>query len=207
VTAPGSARHAARWLAAGIARTWRVEVEGERGLAALRRARAPVLFAVWHGQLLAPLWHRRRQGITLLVSGHRDAAVLAEAAQRWGYRVVRGSSTRGRVRGLMGLMRSLAGGGVAAVAPDGPRGPSGIVKAGAVAAAQRVGAAIVPVAACASRGVRLGSWDGFTIPLPLSRVRIVYGQPLRVDPGTDGLARGREELQLALERATEAARC
>ncbi len=173
----------------------------------MRDARTPVLFTVWHGQLLAPLWHRRRQGITLLVSAHTDAAVLAEAADRWGYRVIRGSSTRGRVRGLLGLMRSLAGGGAAAVAPDGPRGPSRIVKAGTVAAAQRVGATIVPVAAGTSRGVRLGSWDGFTIPLPWSRVRIVYGRPFGVEPGADGLERGRAQLQRALEQVSEAARC
>jgi len=194
----------ARSIAAGLARTWRLEVEGDDGVAALRRAGRPVLFAVWHGQLLAPLWHRRREGITLLVSGHRDGRRLAGAAQRWGYRIIHGSTSRGALTGLRQLVRALCEGSDAAVTPDGPRGPARVAKAGAVVAARRSGAAIVPVSATASSAWHASSWDGFMVPRPFARVRVVYGAP--VDMEEVPTARARERLAAALDRVHDLTR-
>jgi len=164
-----------------LAATWRLEVVGNRNVLRLRSAGIPVVFAVWHAHLLAPLWHRRHEGITLLVSDHGDAGHLAGSAVRWGYRVVRGSSTRGGVRGLLGLMRTLASGRDVAIAPDGPRGPAKVPKPGVLAAAARARAAIVPVGAWASSSWRFNSWDGFLVPRPFARVRVVYDEPLKTE--------------------------
>jgi lysophospholipid acyltransferase (LPLAT)-like uncharacterized protein len=197
----------ARWAAFLLARTWRLEVSGEEHLQDLRAAGSPAIYAVWHGLLLPPLWHRRRRGITLLVSAHRDGAALATAARRWGYRVVHGSSTRGGSEGLRGVVRVLRDGGDAAFTPDGPRGPARVVKGGAVAAAQHGAAALVPVGAHASSAWRARSWDGFLVPRPFARVRIVYGRPFRVTSGDSGIAAGCAELEARLHRAELEARC
>ena len=193
-----------RAIAGGLARTWRIEVVGDDGVAALRRAGRPVLFAVWHGQLLAPLWHRRQEGITLLISGHRDGRRLAGAARGWGYRVVHGSTSRGALIGLRRLVRALREGGDAALTPDGPRGPARVAKAGAVVAARRSGAVIVPVATAASSAWQAASWDGFMVPRPFARVRIVYG--VAVDMEDTPTDRARERLTAALDRAQDLAR-
>ncbi len=193
------------WLARLIAGTWRLEVVGEGRLSLLKRDGVPVLYAVWHGALLAPLWQRRRRGITLLVGAHRDAEYLARAARGWGYRLVRGSSTRSGVSGLRRLVRALSGGGAAAVAPDGPRGPARVAKPGVVAAAQWAGAAIVPVAAAARPAWRLGSWDRFTVPMPFARVRVVFGEPLRIEGGRTERLRGQARLEHALDAVEDAA--
>jgi lysophospholipid acyltransferase (LPLAT)-like uncharacterized protein len=199
------------WLVAAMAwllgRTWRLDVVGDEHVHELRSRGRPIVFAVWHAYLLVPLWHRRGEGVTLLVSGHGDAELLARAAIRWGYGVVRGSSTRGGIGGLKGVVRVLAGGGDAAFTPDGPRGPRGIAKPGAMMAATRGGAAVIPVGACASSSWRLRSWDRFTIPRPFSSVRLVYGPP--VDPGAVTLAGGSEAETLAncLDATQESARC
>ena len=185
-------------LAGALARTWRLETVGEEHVEALQASGIPILFAVWHQQLLPPLWHRRGQGITLLVSAHRDGRRLAAAARAWGYRVVPGSSTRGGVQGLRGLCRALARGHSAAVTPDGPRGPARVVKPGVLAAAQRAGAAIIPVATAATSAWRLSSWDHFLVPKPFSRVTVVYGAPLRVGHDTAALEKGGLELQQRL---------
>jgi lysophospholipid acyltransferase (LPLAT)-like uncharacterized protein len=166
-----------------LGRTWRLDVIGDEHVQGLRRRGIPIVFAVWHSYLLVPLWHRRGEGVTLLVSGHGDADFLAGAALRWGYKVVRGSSTRGGVGGLKGVLRVLASGGDAAFAPDGPRGPRGLAKPGTIAAATGSGASIVPVGAYASSLWRLPSWDRFAIPRPFSLVRLVYGRPL--DPNSE----------------------
>ncbi len=186
--------------ASALARTWAVDVVGEERVHRLREAGVPVVFAVWHGRLLAPLWHRRDEAITLLVSRHGDAAPLADAARRWGYEVVYGSTTRGGVAGLKGIVRTLERGGETALTPDGPRGPAGVVKVGVIAAAQHGGAAIVPVGARASSEWRLRSWDRFAVPRPFARVRIVYGRPIEIachraarEPGRTMLAAGLAE--------------
>lgn len=166
-----------------LAATWRIDVVGGEHLAATRRAGRGFVFALWHRTLLPLLWWHRRQGITLLVSRHADGELLARSAARLGYRLVRGSSTRGGAVALRALMRALDGGAAVAVTPDGPRGPVRVVKPGVLDAARRVRVPILPVAAGASSAWELGSWDRLVIPRPFARVRIAYGPPL--DPSSD----------------------
>jgi len=58
------------------------------------------------------------------------------------------------------------------------------VAPGAVIIAQRTGAAMIPVAAAASRAWHLRSWDRFLIPKPFARVTVAYGDPIRVAADT-----------------------
>ncbi len=202
----GALEWVGQWIVRALAGTWRVDVLGEDHVTAARAASSAVLFAVWHEQLLIPLWHRRRQPITLLVSAHGDGRLLARAAQRWGYGVVYGSSTRGGGAGLRRLIRVLRSGGDGAVTPDGPRGPARVAKAGVFAAARRAGAHIIPVAAVATSVWRAHSWDRFMVPRPFSRVRVVYGAPLAVT-GPHDLAAERRSLERAIADAEAEARC
>ena len=188
-----------------VARSWRFEVVGEHHVATVRRSGVPVLFAVWHGQLLAPLWHRRREAITLLVSAHRDGMRLAHAAQRWGYHTVFGSTTRRGAGGLRRLVRTLKAGRDGAITPDGPRGPARVAKDGILAAARHADAALVPVAASASGGWQTRSWDGFLIPHPFARVRVVYGRPLTV--GDIAPEQAKASLEAELATVERLARC
>lgn len=197
----------ARWTATLLASSWRLEVLGEHHVSRLRSAGERIIYAVWHGSLLPPLWHRRRQGITLLVSAHRDGTRLADAARRWGYCVAFGSSSRGGSGGLRSVVRTLARGREVAFTPDGPRGPARVAKPGAVAAAQHGEAFIVPIGTAAEPAWRASSWDAFTIPRPCSRVRLVYGEPFRVSAGARGLERGTARLEQALSAAEHEARC
>ncbi len=194
----------ARWLAG----TWRLDVVGDAGVACLRDSGIPVVFTVWHALLIPPLWHRRDEGITLLVSEHADGGYLARAAGRWGYEVVRGSSTRGAVKGTLGIVRVLRSGRDVAITPDGPTGPPRVAKPGAVAVAARAGAAIVPIGSGASSWWRVGSWDDFSVPRPFSRVRIVYGEPLRPARYRNSQQSDRvNELAQRLDEATDSALC
>lgn len=190
-----------------LARTWSVEVVGEERVRALRAERRPALFAVWHDQLLAPLWHRRHEGITLLVSAHRDGQRLADAARRWGYDTVFGSSTRGGVHGLRALVRALRNGRDGAITPDGPVGPARIAKDGVLVAARRADAVIVPVATAAAPAWHASSWDRFQVPGPFARVRIVYGPPLGPGAGARPRANDRALLEAALLSARSEAVC
>ena len=180
-----------RWIArigariiGTLARTWRIRVEGTEGLEAERRAGRPVILAFWHGEMLPMLAVHRDEGISVLISSHRDGEIIAQITQRFGCRNVRGSSSRGGGRALLGLIRELEAKHDVAVTPDGPRGPAKSFAPGALIAAQRTGSAIVPMAASASSAWRLGSWDRFMIPRPFARVTVLHGPPMRVESET-----------------------
>jgi len=164
-----------------IASTWRFRIRGGEHLAGLRAAGTPFIFSLWHGQLLPLIWHHRGQHVAILVSEHRDGELIARIARSIGYRLIRGSTTRGGGRALLALVRTLEAGTEVAVTPDGPRGPAFEFAPGALVAAHRTGAPLLPIAAHADRAWRLSSWDGFIIPKPFARVTVAYGAPVRVD--------------------------
>ena len=181
----------ARWLGPSVARllarTWRIQVIGsDRGSEALHGSRPYVLLS-WHEALLPVMWHHRGRGIAALVSEARDGEYLAGFARSLGYHLIRGSSTRGGRRALLGAIRALRDGTPVGVTPDGPRGPRRVVKPGALAAAEKGGAMIVPVHADSRPAWRAGSWDRFLVPPPFARVRVAYGEPFAV--GAGGLSR------------------
>jgi len=173
-----------------LAASWRITTVHEERWRPLFESRRPHLFLLWHEALLPLLWQHRRQSIAIVVSEARDGQYLADLAASLGYRAVRGSSTRGAARALLGAVRELQSGQAVAFTPDGPRGPRRRMKPGVVAAAQRGGGTIVPLHAEADRCWRLNSWDRFMIPKPGARVRIVYGRPFEVAGGETGLATG-----------------
>src|SRR6266571_1693187 len=107
-------------------------VQGWEHVTAARASGRPVVYVLWHSRILPLLYHRRGERMALLISRHRDGSYLAELSERWGYRVVRGSSRRGGEVGLLGLVRYLRQGGEVALTPDGPRGPAERMKPGAL---------------------------------------------------------------------------
>jgi hypothetical protein len=201
--APRATRLATRLVATlvgGLAATWRYRVRGWEHVAAARRSGRPVIYILWHSRILPLLYHRRGEGMALLISRHRDGGYLAALSEQWGYRVVRGSSRRGGEVGLLGLVRHLRGGGEVALTPDGPRGPAERMKPGALVAAQHAEALVIAAGARAGRAWRLRSWDRFCIPKPFARVEVTYSAPFGVAPGKAGL---RDALAVA-ERALRA---
>lgn len=188
-----------------LAATWRIRVRGGEHLRALRDARRPFVFVLWHSRILPLLFHHRREGIVLLVSRHRDGGYLVGLGERWGYRSVRGSTKRGGDVGLLGIVRALQGGAEVAITPDGPRGPAEQVQPGAVAAAQHANVPLLPIGARASAAWWLGSWDRMCIPKPFAAVEVVYGPPLEVAPGKDGLRAAMDGVARSLHAVTHAA--
>ncbi|HUF26292.1 MAG TPA: lysophospholipid acyltransferase family protein [Gemmatimonadaceae bacterium] len=160
-----------------LARTWRVEVRHGERFERVSAGGSVFIYALPHGHLLPLMWHHRARGVSVVISEHRDGELIARIARRLGYRTVRGSTSRGAARALLGLVRELEAGHPVAVTPDGPRGPALSFAPGAVIAAQRQGCPILPLAASASSAWRFRSWDRFMVPKPFARVAIVYGEP------------------------------
>ena len=161
--------------------TWRIRIVGSGGFERYRAKRQPLVFSLWHGELLPLVVHHRGDHVAVLISEHRDGESIARVATRLGMHTVRGSTTRGAMRALLGLVNALHEGYDIAVTPDGPRGPAHRVAPGILIAAQRAKAPIVTVAVRASRAWRLRSWDQFMIPKPFATVTFAYGDPVLVD--------------------------
>jgi hypothetical protein len=179
-------------IARGWLATLRVRVVVDPALASVERR--PWVFAFFHGTQWPLLAFRRRRATVVLVSLSRDGAMQARALGLQGFRVVRGSSSRGGVRGLAALVRRMRKDRAdAAFAVDGPRGPYGVAKGGAVAAARAVGGVLVPMGGAIERGFVLSrAWDRFGVAWPFSRVTVRLGAPIEPD---------RKDARLALEGA------
>jgi lysophospholipid acyltransferase (LPLAT)-like uncharacterized protein len=162
------------FLLRAIALTWRYRVKNGDIITNLRAKSQPFIFAFWHGQLLPLLWHHRNEGVYVVISSHRDGEIVARAAEYLRYNTIRGSSSRGAARALLGIVRELEQGHEVAVTPDGPRGPARKFASGALVASQRTGAPIVAIGVSARRTWRLKSWDRFMIPKPFTRIDVVY---------------------------------
>lgn len=169
------------WVIRLLGASWRIRLVNDTPSTVVRRAKQPVIFALWHGEMLPLLYHHRAQGVAVLISEHRDGELIARIAERFGFRTIRGSSSRGATRALVGLVRALEAGHDVAITPDGPRGPARSFAPGALVAAQRGGVPVIPMAVTATRAWRLRSWDRFLIPKPFSRVTIAYGDPTRMN--------------------------
>ena len=133
----------------------------------------------------------------VLQSQHRDSRMLGRVMSRFGLGQVWGSTTRGGMSAVRGVLRKIKDGHDLAIAPDGPRGPQRRVQPGVITIARMSGAPIVPMAYSARPSRRLGSWDRMTLPFPFGRAVFVHGQPITVDRHADDAER--ERLRVALE--------
>ena len=166
------------------ARTLRYEIDDRAGILG-KPVMENYIGALWHNRLLIfPLVLRRffpnRPGAAL-ISASRDGDLLTDAIHRFGYEVIRGSSSRLGASAILQLTGELASGRDVVITPDGPRGPAYELGPGIVFLAQKSGASVLPMNLEYSRFWRLGSWDRFIIPRPFSKVRVLISQPLRVD--------------------------
>jgi lysophospholipid acyltransferase (LPLAT)-like uncharacterized protein len=189
-----------------LASTWRFTIRNGQALEAMRAGNDGFVFALWHAELLPLMWLHRREGVRVLISEHRDGEMIARIAESLGFETVRGSTTRGAGRALLGLSRALQSGEEVAITPDGPRGPARTAQPGALIAAARSGAAILPVACHARRAWRFNSWDRFMVPGPFARVTVAYGEAFRVDADSPRAAAAEtHRLDRALNHAEEIA--
>ena len=195
-----------------LAATLRLRRE-EKAVEPLWVAGAPLIYVVWHARILLLPYLYRGRGLRVLVSRSEDGAMVAGLLRRFGFVVVRGSSSRGGAQGLRSLARALAEGHSVVLVSDGPRGPREVLKAGVVALARLTGAPVVPSALGASSEWRVRSWDEFRIPKPFSRCVMRFGEPILVAHESDaaGAEAARKGIEATLRaltwRVDEEARC
>jgi len=140
------------------------------------------IYAYWHEYGFVPSYVYARPDTGILVSLHADGELLSQLAGRFGFHVIRGSSTRGGTAGLLRMLRDSSVVRHFGLTPDGPKGPHRKCQFGTVYLASRTGMPVVPVGFGYARCWRANNWDRYAVPYPLSRVRCVTSHPIPVPP-------------------------
>ncbi|MGB9105922.1 MAG: lysophospholipid acyltransferase family protein [Terriglobales bacterium] len=167
----------------------------------------PAVYVFWHRCVIPALYWYRGKGIAVMTSSSFDGEYIARIIEKFGYRAVRGSSTRGGVRALLGMHTEIEQGRAVAFTIDGPRGPRYVAKPGPVLLARNVKLPILAFHCAVERAWVLNSWDRFIIPKPFSRVVLRVSRAVNVPPEADGAALEaiHAEMQAALDRARQSA--
>ena len=187
-------------------------VAGEDLLRSLQDETRPVILSFWHDRTFFAADFIRTQltrhvSMTLMTSHSRDGSLVSKLVEGWGVTVIRGSSSKGGVTALRGMVRAVKKTKTSPImVPDGPRGPKYQFKGGPATLSQLTGIPVLPLGFAAERCWYLKSWDRLIIPKPFSRAAWVLGDPVVVERGTDEeVEEQRRTLQAALNDATRRA--
>lgn len=165
----------------------------------------PVIYTIWHCQLLYPLYYVRRfypqlPPIVVMASPSRDGQFIGEVARGLGFGVCFGSRRKGGVQALQRMAELFRQGQSCGLIADGSRGPARVAQKGPLYLARETGAPLIPLAVAVSRKLTFNTWDRFELPLPCSRLTVLVGEPLSLNSGDRGrlLEDRRRELETGL---------
>jgi len=131
-----------------------------------------------------------------MISQSSDGEVIAGVAKLTGWHTVRGSSSKDGRMALSNIISRLKETKLAAHILDGPRGPAGEVKAGAIRLAHAADAVIVPFHIIPQNAWYFNSWDKFFLPKPFSRVSLYFGKAIKFKMVTDPVSFEAQRKQL-----------
>ena len=164
-----------------LCKTLRFSFVNSSAIKALDNDNKNYVLAFWHGTMLLPWYLNRKKNFAALISKSKDGDLLAKILKHWKYQVVRGSSSTGGSVAL-GIMVDFAkNNSSVAITPDGPRGPAHKMKAGAVITAKKSGLPLVLCGIGIKKKKVLKSWDSFEVPMPFTKVKVIYSDPVFVD--------------------------
>jgi len=158
-----------------------------------------ILICAWHQQFFAAIRHCPKYKIhkpSVMVSQSKDGEIAAGVAKHAGWYPVRGSSSRGGRETLKKMSTNFKKTRLAGHIVDGPRGPAGRVKSGAIRLAHAAEAVIVPFYVFAEKKWHFNSWDKFMLPKPLSKVTLRFGKMIKFDKVKDEKDFERQRKQL-----------
>ncbi|MGE5437594.1 MAG: lysophospholipid acyltransferase family protein [Syntrophothermus sp.] len=164
-----------------LCRTLRIKIINEQVIDSLVKQNKNFVFAFWHRTMLVPWFINRNKKFAALTSLSKDGDLLANLLDKWKYRVVRGSSSRGGEDALSNMVEYAKRDYSVAITPDGPRGPIFEFKAGAVITAKRTGIPVVLAGTYYLKKRTLNSWDKMEIPKFFSEVYIKLSEPIYVE--------------------------
>jgi lysophospholipid acyltransferase (LPLAT)-like uncharacterized protein len=165
----------------------------------------PMIVPFWHSCMLPAMYIWRNLQIRVMSSDSFDGEYMGRIIRKFGFVKVHGSSSRGAVRGLLGMRREVEEGWTVSFTIDGPRGPRYVVKPGPVLLARSTGVPMMTFHIAVEHAWVLNTWDRLMIPMPFSRALMRISRYIAVPPEANQsqmeLFQG--ELQAALDRMRE----
>ncbi len=203
----------AQWLVYKFIRayslTFRLEVQNEEEwLEDYLNNKESIILCVHHQQFFPAIRYfqkYKKYNPGCMISRSKDGEFIAGVAKRTGWTAVRGSSSKGGSEALQGMIDHLNAYRLAGHAIDGPRGPFGVVKPGAIRLAHVTNSIIIPLYTGADRAWYAKSWDKFLIPKPFAKVVIRFGEKVNFAPTetSDAFEKQRKDLEDIMAQGSE----
>lgn len=194
-----------------VRRTARFRVEGWEQLEAAEASGRPVLWALWHGQVMGFISFGDRfldnENFVAVMVGDERGDTLGMFARRLRGRVFRvdmQGNPFAAGRAVLRVIQEMKAGRQSVIAPDGPDGPAFAPKPGVAFLARKAEAAILPLGVWTRQAYQLSRWDRYLVPTPFARFHVKIGQPLLAGQQSEQevlLAQIEEALHTARARA------
>lgn len=159
--------------------TLKIEIIGKENMSEDK----PYVLALWHNKVVATVlalgFIKKRAG---LASPSADGELISVPLEKLGYKMIRGSSGKDSVKGLVQLIKAVKEGYTIGTPLDGPKGPRFEAKQGMMYVAQKSGRPMVFMgAAYSKKWVLSKTWDRCQIPKPFSKVVCVISEPFYLE--------------------------
>ena len=152
---------------------------------------AATIYVFWHAKTFLILPRYRDFRISIFTLLNFKNLFYDQLCRLFGYQTVPVTS---EMKATLLMRRLLEAGFHSAIALDGPKGPAGIIRPGALYLSQKTKIPIVAVKVECKKSFRLRSrWDHYEIPYPFSQVTVVCSRPMQVDK--DNAAEVEEEIK------------
>lgn len=163
-----------------LCKTLKIEYENKEVFDALTKEKNCVI-AFWHSKMAVGWYLLLGRKPAAIVSASKDGEILSILLTSWGFKLARGSSSKGGKDAMETLLQFTADGFNIAITPDGPTGPPNKMKAGAVITAKKSGTTLLLVGIAYSKYWELNSWDKMKIPKPFAKVKVIFSEPKKID--------------------------
>ena len=159
--------------------TWRIELHEPKELKEHVKNNSTFLLAHFHGDEAALLYLAGKYRLSTMISTSKDGEIMNTVYRLLGGKTSRGSSTRGGVSALKGLIELSRKGSSCNISVDGPKGPIYEVKPGVFELSRVLKAEIYAGGAyCQSAWRFPKAWNQAYFPKPFAKVVIVWTGPL-----------------------------
>ncbi len=193
------------WLYRLWSFSWRIHLDEPPEMQKALKNNQPFILAHWHGDELALLVLAKRYRIATMTSTSQDGELMNYVLKKLGAKTSRGSSTRGSISALRGLLNLMKKGNNGSMAVDGPKGPLHKVKPGVFELSRLTKAPIFAGGvSCSNALVFKNAWNKARLPMPFSKIVVKWAEPIAFIDKTQDL-RSRQ-LALKLEESIHTAR-
>ena len=153
------------------------KIFGKRNLDNAKKENKPILLSLWHGRFLFVSYFITKWNYSsyAIAGHHQDANRIASILSKWGFKLIRGSSSKGGKDVIKKMIFHFKNNETICITSDGPRGPINIAKPGSIKVAMESNAIILPITGMANKYWIINSWDKFIIPKPFSTIYMNIG--------------------------------